>query len=380
MVTHIVLDSSIFRSDPRREKAAFRSLTRLASNRLVQIHIPHVVEREFTTHQETQLDSVFGEARRFIASVRKRGLEESSRDIDQIESAIEQLRSKVAVDVARSLDCWAQEVSAEIHHTKPDHTNLVLNAYFSGGPPFSQPKERKDFPDAFIYAIVRDISLQKSNLYFISGDDNLRTCCGKLAGVTTHGSLDEFIKSDVFENAAQDLDHLSKLQIFRDHIHDYSNDLCWHINRRLLEHLPFLEFKDPYFRSPDQIGSIETMQDLEEVDVSESTCEILGVDTLLLPFSCSVRALVYYSMLASDYWALDDNDSLGIVVNASDGSSDHHIEASEEVVLSVSGVVSITFEFDPGVEIADAESAFSQFLNTSAITLEGGLSIQIMED
>lgn len=48
---HVVLDTSVYRANPRRNSPPFRALTRLAHAGKVQIHLPDLVKREFLSQQ-----------------------------------------------------------------------------------------------------------------------------------------------------------------------------------------------------------------------------------------------------------------------------------------------------------------------------------------
>jgi hypothetical protein len=376
----VVIDTSIYRADPKREKAAFRVMTKLATNGFVRVHIPHVVEREFSTQQLTSLDSTFGEARKFVSSVRKRVSESLTQEVNGIDKLIEALRAKAEAEVASSLSKWASDISAEIHATKPHHGELVLNSYFSGDAPFSQPKERKDFPDAFIYESIRDLAKLKGTVYVVSADESLRNACSKLKGVTAYDALEEFLKSEPCVDAAHHLEHLEKLNQFRANIGTYAPAFLTHINQLLLDYLPYKQFEDPHFKSDDNSGAVEMMEESEDIELDESKIEILGVDTLLVPFSCRLGALVYYSIFAADYWAMADNESLGISVHQSENSSDHYLEASENVTLEIHGVFSVSFEFDVGETINDPETDFASYLEDADVTLEDVKLIQVVEE
>ncbi len=374
----LVVDTSIYRADPKREKAAFRVLTKLATNGFVRVHIPYVVEREFSTQQLSSLESTFGEARKFVASARKKVSESIAQEVNEIDKLIEIFRAKAEEDVATSLLRWTADIKAEIHATQPHHGELVLNSYFSGDAPFSQPKERKDFPDAFIYESIRDLAILKGSLHVVSADENLRNACSKVKGVTAYGALEDFLKSEPCVDAAHHLDHLEKLNQFRVNIESYEPAFLKHINRLLLDYLPYKQFEDPYFKSDDNSGAVEMMEESEEIEIDESKIEILGVDTLLVPFSCRLGALIYYSIFAADYWAMADNESLGISVYQSENSSDHYLEASEGVTLEIHGVFSVSFEFDVGEAINDPETDFVSYLEDADVTLEDVTSIQVV--
>lgn len=376
----VVIDTSIYRADPKREKAAFRVLTKLAMNGFVRVHIPHVVEKEFSTQQLSSLESAFGEARKFVSSARKRVSESLTQEVNGIETIIEEFRAKAESEIANSLSKWATIINAEIHPTQPHHGELVLNSYFNGDAPFSQPKERKDFPDAFIYESIRDLTTLKGSLYVVSGDENLRNACSKVKGITTYDALEEFLKSESCVDAAHHLEHLEKLSQFRVNIESYASALMKHINQLLLDYLPYKHFEDPHLKSDDNSGTVEMLRDPEDIEIDESKIEILGVDTLLVPFSCRLHALVYYSIFAADYWAMADNESLGISVHHNENSSDHYLEASEEVTLEIYAVFSISFEFDVGETINDPKTDFASYLEDADVTLEDIKSIRIVEE
>lgn len=376
----VVIDTSIYRADPKREKAAFRILTKLATNGFAQVHIPHVVEREFSTQQLLSLENTFSEARKFVSSARKKVSESLAQEVSGIEKIVEEFRAKAEAEVGSSLSKWAADINAKIHATQPHHGELVLNSYFSGAAPFSQPKERKDFPDAFIYESIRDLVTLKSSLHVVSADENLRNACSKVKGVRVYDALEEFLKSEPCVDAAHHLEHLEKLNQFRESIDSYKPDFLTHINRLLLDYLPYKQFEDPHFKSDDNSGAVEMMDDSEDLEIDEGKIEILGVDTLLVPFSCRLGALVYYSIFAADYWAMADNESLGINVHHSENSSDHYLEASESVTLEIHGVFSVSLEFDVGETIDDPETDFSSYLADADITLEDVKSIHVIDE
>jgi hypothetical protein len=377
---NVIIDTSIYRTDPKREKAAFRVLTKLATNNFICVHIPHVVEREFSTQQLSSLESTFSEARKFVSSIRKKVFEPLIHDVNEIETLIEAFHSKAEAEASAALLSWAGQINANLHPTKPHHGKLVLDAYFNGGAPFSQPKERKDFPDAFIYESIRDLARLKKDIHVVSGDENLRIACSQITGVTVHSSLEEFLNFEPCLKAAHHLDHLELLNQFRANIGSYETDVSRQINQMLLNYLPYKQFVDPHFKSDDNSGAIELMDDAEDIEIDSSAIEILSVDTLLIPFSCRLGALVYYSIYAADYWGMDDNELLGITINHDENSSDHYLEANENVTLEIQGIFSISLVFDVGEKIENLETDFSTYLDEAEITLEEITLIQVVED
>ena len=376
----VVIDTNIYRADPKRRKAAFRVLTKLAENGFARIHIPRVVEREFSSQQLLSLESTFGDASKFVSSVRKKISDSLAANVKDIEGLIEVLRSKAEEEASSSLSRWADKIGATLHEPQPHHGQLVLDAYFSGGAPFSQLKERKDFPDAFIFESVRDLASEKAPLHVVSDDKILRTACEKLQKVTVFGSLEDFLKSKPCVDAAHHLEHLEKLSLFRKNIHAYQSNLENYLNSLLLNFLPYRQFEDPSFKSDDHMGAVEMLDDIEDLEILEDEIEILGVDTLVIPFSCRMGALVYYSIYAAEYWAMSDNASSRISVHHNENSTDHYLEANEDLKLEVQGTFSVSFEFESGDGIEDPEEDFGSHLDDADVTLEEVKLIRVVED
>lgn len=48
---HVVLDTNIYRDNPRRDNLHFKALEKLSKAGVIRLHIPYVVMREFQTQQ-----------------------------------------------------------------------------------------------------------------------------------------------------------------------------------------------------------------------------------------------------------------------------------------------------------------------------------------
>jgi hypothetical protein len=71
-------------------------------------------------------------------------------------------------------------------------------AYFKGASPFTGIKARKDFPDAFVYEAVADLSVPQAarHLAAVTADEYLRKQLSWLPGVTCFQTLTEFVESN----------------------------------------------------------------------------------------------------------------------------------------------------------------------------------------
>ncbi len=63
-------------------------------------------------------------------------------------------------------------------------------------PPFKEAKRRDDFPDAFIWQTILDLSVEHKRVHVISDDEAIRKACDKKKiEIVSHGSLWDFLNS-----------------------------------------------------------------------------------------------------------------------------------------------------------------------------------------
>ena len=98
------------------------------------------------------------------------------------------------------------------------HGKRVTDAYFAGGEPFSSPKHRMDFPDAFIYESVKDLAAKRGTLHVIVADGNLKDACERLGNVRAYNSIEEFIRLPECQRLLSDLDKVISIGRIRDRL------------------------------------------------------------------------------------------------------------------------------------------------------------------
>ena len=189
---HVVLDTTVLRSDPMRRSSALKSLTRLATYGKIQIHLSDVTRREFVSYREQEFDVAIAEAKKCLTKLREicpgeEGCEKIQQNVEDIEKRRNQ--------VSNHFDKWLAESKVQIHPVDAKHGAAVVDAYFGGAPPFSQIKSRKDFPDAFVFQVIQDLKGKDSPLHVITNDKNLNESIGKLGGVTVYSAVAEFAKA-----------------------------------------------------------------------------------------------------------------------------------------------------------------------------------------
>ena len=156
---HLVIDTTAFRNDPARKKAAFRSLKRLAEAGEIRLHVPHVVMEEFLSQQTEQYVAGLSEIKTLVVKFKKKHMPDMTREVlENTDQQLSRLKEELVAFARIDFDQWVREVRAEVHGIRESHGKRVIAAYFSGASPFREKKRREDIPDAFIWQVVLDPS------------------------------------------------------------------------------------------------------------------------------------------------------------------------------------------------------------------------------
>ena len=216
---HVVIDTSVYRTDPKRGKAGFQAITRLAAARRIRIHLPYYIRQEVLTQQAELLSKEFNKAIKSLASVERITAQKSTVDvINQTLGEIKKLANDAAATACEELDFWIENTQTLTYEFDDSHGKRVTDAYFAGGEPFSRPKHRMDFPDGFIYESVKDISGKHGTLHVIVADGNLKDACERLGDVRTYDSIEEFIRLPECQTLLRNLDRVISIDRIRDRL------------------------------------------------------------------------------------------------------------------------------------------------------------------
>ena len=168
-----------------------------------------VSRRELITHRELEFDKAISEA-----TVAIRRLDKSCPATNNCNVLLDGLakfthaRGQIAKDCAD----WLSGAKFDVVSVDAAHGAEVLEAYFSGGAPFSKAKERNDFPDGYIYQAIRDLATTLTQLYVITGDKNLGRHVAALGQTTVRKSLEELIDSSDISAIARPIQNIDSLR------------------------------------------------------------------------------------------------------------------------------------------------------------------------
>ena len=340
---HTVIDTNIYRKDVNRKTAAFQLLMKLGKGSHVQIHIPYFVQEEFLSQlvdKNTQnAQSIITKLDKLLSSSLPTYVKKT---LSIQRSKICKILEEMERYVRKDFSAWVKSIDAKVHNVKQHHGREVAKSYFLGDPPFSSKKQRKDFPDAFIFQCIIDLVREVGCLYVITDDGNLCKACEEQENIIVLRSLDDFIKLDIFQSPLRVVkfeDQLSsiiitlkeqKLKLEDQLFSTLETALAWH------------NFSDNSIPSDDHDATISSVYELANVEFSFDNIEHLGGGVIQVPFGCRADVEVDYYIFKSDYYTLSDEQLSHISVSEYDNR--HYYEAQERLDLSIDGILSISFD------------------------------------
>ena len=177
-------------------------------------------------------------------------------------------------------------------------------------------------------------------MHAIVGDSNLRKSLGRLCGVSTYSTLEEFLQKDVIQKSLRDLDEIDNI--------DRLNEILSNESKLLHSKLE-IEIIDPLCETtatgniPDDnneaviIGVGETQNIVFKFD----GIEYYGDGVIGIPFSCIVDCEIMYHIFKQDWYVMSEEEADGISVS---DCNRHFYEAEETRDIEVDGSLSLRVE------------------------------------
>lgn len=189
MTLRVLLDTNSLYENRWLSTDAMRTFAQLCQVGFIECFIPHVVVREITTQAEIHQSKQVSAINVAFKALRRYNLPPDQ--FQRLKAAVDDLelyKPDVLGRPARDFMTWCDTHRITHVPLSPDHGPRVLDAYFRGDDPFKTQKSREDFPDAYIYEIVKDLASMP--LYVVCQDQNLAKACGRLANVTVFATSD----------------------------------------------------------------------------------------------------------------------------------------------------------------------------------------------
>ena len=368
---HVLIDSSIYRTDPKRTKAGFLTMTRLAAAKRIQLHLPHYVREEFLTQQAEKISVEFGKMKQAGKSVlRLTGHADTVGTVKRILDKVGVRPGATMAIATEEFDGWIDETKTEIHKVDDSHGKRVTDAYFAGDEPFESQKKRGNFPDAFIYQTIQDLAEQHGSLHVIVADNNLRESCEYLEKVTTHHDIASFIGLPECQMLIRELD-----QVLNNNISQIGKLLPQEIevlqdnlDAQIINILPGTEIWLSDIQSETSAATVERIEEQGETSFQFDDVEYYGAGEIVVPFSAVSECEISYYINKPDWYAMKDFENPKHI-SVTDWTK-HSFLAEETREIDVKGQLILSLPANKLQQEDVSEEDLSDLINTAGYTVE----------
>jgi PIN domain len=340
---HVVIDTSIYRSDPKREKAAFRALTRLCWSRLVQLHLPHYVKREFLSQQQSAMNEALNQIRTAAKAITRNSQhDELVKYVTSVIKEAEGVGGRSQAWVTDEFEKWVRGVEAIEYPLAADHAQRVTDQYFAGDPPFRSMKKRDDIPDSFIWQTIVDLSEKYKPLHVIAQDGGVLSAAQKSEGMIGHNKIDDFINlpecQDTLRALMRDENVRNNLTRSTVILREQTKLLEGMVNKDIEKALEGRVVRSHLIPSDDQEAIILVVDDNGEISFDFGRVEFFGSAEVGIQFLMNLNCTLNFRILKSELENLSRSRMRNIVT---EDLSRSYLAAVEDYPIAVSGLLSV---------------------------------------
>ncbi len=374
----IVLDTSVFRNDPKRIRADFQALERLAKTERIKLHIPYFVQREFVTHIFSEYyDPNLRVIETSILKLKKNLPPELIAKLSDLEERFFGLKDEIANFPDENFAGWANSMNAVVHPIADNHGVKVADGYFEGAPPFREKKKRDDIPDAFIWQVISDLSTTLEQLIVVVEDKGLRLACESKKNIKIFDTLAEFLASDICspllteDSVEEEIAEILKLiplleERLKETVIDQTNDIAYG-----------LEIESTWIPDDNNVAMFQGLEEIESLEINTEQSLYYGDGAMVVQFNMSAMALLGYAIFKADYYCLSDERAKRIGVSS---LNKHYYDAEESYPLEITGNIAIDFPIETIKKKQLSEEDIEQILDDVVITVNEIQQIDIPEN
>ncbi len=257
--------------------------------------------------------------------------------------------------------------NAELAPIKDHHGQKVIDAYFDGDPPFAAIKNKKDFPDAYIWENIYDLINEVDILHVVCNDGGLKKACESQEKIEIYNNLDKFIKSDKCHEKLRDIYFEEKLPEIISILKTKIPFLKEQLDGILLNQLPGYTFEDYNIPDDNNEAMVSSVDEAGNLEIDFEKMEYYGEGFIVIPFRCNVEVYADYYIFKGDYYCLPEERIRDIGVF---DHNDHYYRAEETFNLEIQGSLSIVFDISGITESEQIIKEIDQLLENAAIDLE----------
>jgi len=332
----VILDTNIYSADYAFSRTEMIILCRLCNEEKIELLIPEVFLREFTT-QDYERAEVIGkrilkDLNVYCNTVYGKGENPLLKNRENFKTSLIDANRMIK----NKIDTFIKETKANILTPNIDDYIETFDRYFRGDKPFSKIKARNDIPDALAFVQIK--RLKDNELIFISNDKKLREAV-KNEGITVFSSLTDFISTDEIRkiieiNRLDDMLFYALPQIIEN---EYLMSL---LHEALENELPYKTVTDEKIPDDNNEGTITGVIGIDPIEFYKDEISKHGSGLFTIPFYCEIDAYLEYYIFKADFYSLEEERISEIFI---DDWNDHYYEAEEEYPLICIGELGMQF-------------------------------------
>ncbi len=205
---NVVLDTNILHEEGL-NSAGMGVVNRLVNNQIINLHVPELVIKEFTTKK---IDGIIDSLSK--ASGVLKGMDRDIRatetnlfhEVDGIKVSIDELSSSIKGRVDGIMQKWINENRVSVLPLKNEYAIPVFENYFVGGGVFRAKKERGDIPDAFINLSINELHDSLGRLVIIIKDGVFKKSLLRNKNFIVLDSLQDLFELPDIKSSIENLD------------------------------------------------------------------------------------------------------------------------------------------------------------------------------
>jgi hypothetical protein len=350
----VVIDTNSLPRNIASPSAAFKRTMKLIQEGVIKVLMPHVVAEEWRTQQLEHLRKQLQKADEALEGLLGGEYMQGNADVTALTAAattIEQAAAHGDAISHQSLGHLLKQLQTQVIAIAGEHGPRVAAAYFKGSSPFSGVKSRKDFPDAFLYEAVADLSGPDpaDQVVAVTADKNLAKHLSSLPGVTRVETLEQLVESEQVKalaaKIALEAKWIKELPAVVKTIKEKEEAILGEdFIDSFIDALAHREVQHTSIPSDNRDATVSMVDDPKDIEIEWDEAQDYGPGVLRVPFSCTSDVLLDFYVYHSDAYGQPDF----IRVQWADPEENHLFDAQADATAEVTGFISVTLKEWPG--------------------------------
>ena len=307
---NITIDSNIFDSNMYDFGlgSSLQLLVKYVNKGKIRIYLSNIVINEISKHIKSHAYGIASTINNSCKTLRKEHSEFLLKSLGVDEYLNKTKCNELAAKAQKTLDDFLASLDIQVLYNNNSNIDVdkIFEDYFEYNPPFEKSeKKRKEFPDAFIAAQIRDQFCKDEQLAIISNDKGFKNACNKGRSYLLFDSLSDFF--DRLNHEEKNYDEAVSL------IDSFEKEISKDIFERIMDN----DYVIVNGLSVDNDGN-ESGYDYDETyvkNVSEVSARVRTIDDMddehiLATLLCTARISVdcYYDDYDNAVWDSEDKE------------------------------------------------------------------------